>query len=255
MSSTILESKAGLPGAKLFDGLTKEELGIFLAQAERYTFASGHVILEQGARSDRFSLIIDGQALVVRSDERQDYLVAVLGSGETVGEMGLLNRDRRNAWVIAQEDTTVLSFDCRALNEISPSLVDTIFRNIARIIASRPLEGVNTPVPFTLGEKVEPVSNDELDALIAELEAEEPGIMNVLEMEAVAIEPYSWTPRSSLARRPGSYGHTGTPPKSRQTAPTESGFHRLRHTRSSALTVASGTHASLFPTGDLQTTD
>ena len=124
ISSTSLESNEMLPGAQLFDGLTKEELGIFLAQAERHTFASGHVILEQGARSDRFSLIIEGQALVVRSDERQDYLVAVLGSGETVGEMGLLRRDRRNAWVIAQEDTTVLSFDCRALNEIStkPSL-------------------------------------------------------------------------------------------------------------------------------------
>ena len=248
-----------MPGCRLFRGLSKDDLTTFLGHAERHTYASGHVILEQGARSDHFSLIIDGQALVVRSDSYQDYLVAVLGSGETIGEMGLLNRERRNAWVIAQDDTTVMSFDCSKLKVTNPRLVDTIFANIAHIARNRPLEGVNTPVPFTLGEKVEPVSNDELDALIAELEAEEPDIMSLLEMEAIRFEEERWQSGTQSARsksdRPRCYARNSAPPRHRQSGPTESGFHRLRPTRSSALLNSSGTHAALFPTGGFPGSD
>lgn len=82
------------------------------------TFAVGAHLMRQGDVSDCMYLILEGRVSVERShpDLREALVLAELGPGDVVGEMGVLDSGPRSATVIAIEHTETLELSAEALS-------------------------------------------------------------------------------------------------------------------------------------------
>jgi len=81
--------------------------------------------MRQGEPSDLMYVIVQGQAI----------RVAELGPGETVGEMGLLDRDPRTATVVALEDTSAIELTADTLAGIMLQIPE-VARSLLHILSA-----------------------------------------------------------------------------------------------------------------------
>jgi CRP-like cAMP-binding protein len=109
----------------LFADLSEEELHRVAPFATEVVVHSGHRLVKQGEFSYDFFVIEDGTAEVLRDGEH----VIDLGPGNFFGEIGLLEKDLRNADVVAKSDmhlVTLSGWDLRRLSRNAPQVVDQI---------------------------------------------------------------------------------------------------------------------------------
>ncbi|MFK7989649.1 MAG: GGDEF domain-containing protein [Sandaracinaceae bacterium] len=78
-----------------------------LASATRRALVPGDVIIRQGEQSQRMFLVLNGE-LGVHLDTAEADAVAVIGHGETVGELSVLDGSEASAFVVAHTDALVL---------------------------------------------------------------------------------------------------------------------------------------------------
>jgi CRP-like cAMP-binding protein len=81
------------------------------ALVERFTikaFEPGERIVEQGKSSEGLFIVASGAAAVVRNDEGERTVVALLGAGEILGEVALVFRRPTIAEVVAHHPTITL---------------------------------------------------------------------------------------------------------------------------------------------------
>lgn len=93
-------------------------------------------VLQQGAVGDRACVILAGTLKVsVRPAEGSEVVLAVLGPGELVGELSLVDHLGRSATVIALEPCRLLWFDDGAFDECRrtmPALTENLLAVLAR---------------------------------------------------------------------------------------------------------------------------
>lgn len=110
---TGIFSLAHAAGLLTIDGFAR-----LAAAGERRTYASGERLMKQGEAAASMWVILSGKVSVVR--EHKDLAVpiplAMLGPGEVVGEMGLLDGDPRSATVTAVEPTITMEVPQTALS-------------------------------------------------------------------------------------------------------------------------------------------
>jgi CRP-like cAMP-binding protein len=125
------DGRAELLGAcPLFRGIDAAGLAGLAELATSVDFPLGHVIARQGEIGTGFFVVIAGSVRVVRDGE----VVARLGGGEFFGELSVLDRQPRNASVIADEPTTCLalaSWDFEKVLLEQPALTLSILRGVA----------------------------------------------------------------------------------------------------------------------------
>lgn len=99
------------PGWPLFDELADAERGAVLAAAVRRSFSTGELLFGQADPADGVHLVESGRVAVSsRTADGDEVTFAVLGPGESVGELALvLPGRRRTADVLALEPTTTLA--------------------------------------------------------------------------------------------------------------------------------------------------
>lgn len=97
---TIRDALAALPDQSLRGMLTA---------GQRVTFERDEDLVRQGEPSDALYLLLWGRVRITRThrDLRQPLLLATLGPGEVVGEMGLLDDTTRSATVTAIDDVVI----------------------------------------------------------------------------------------------------------------------------------------------------
>lgn len=126
----------------LLEGLSRAELDACARAARLERVPAAQVLCEEGAPGHEFFLIGEGQAVVERGGRR----VAKLGSGDSFGELALLDRGLRSATVRAETDMVLLvvdELDFSALLDEVPALARKLLATLAgrlRRAEDRPLD-------------------------------------------------------------------------------------------------------------------
>jgi CRP-like cAMP-binding protein len=89
-----------LKSVKLFGGLPDSELKNIVRDLREVSQPKGKELVVRGSEGVGFMIILEGQAEVTTPDGRK----RTLGPGDYYGEMALLDKERRSATVVAQDD-------------------------------------------------------------------------------------------------------------------------------------------------------
>lgn len=123
--------------AQVFPRLKKSVLAEASQQLSTRLYDAGDMIIQQGAPSELFYIIVNGEVSVIhRADNGTETELARLGAGEIFGEMGILTETRRSADVIANTGVTVLALgwdDFKSLVNKS----DPTARDLMQIVEQR----------------------------------------------------------------------------------------------------------------------
>jgi CRP-like cAMP-binding protein len=121
----------------LFSQLSEAEAHRLAAFASETSIAEGQILMKEGDYSTELIAIEEGEADIIQGGKK----VAHLGPGDLIGEMGLLNREPRNADVIATTPMMVLKLTHWEIRRMSQDTVD----RIKQIIEKRREAGVADP--------------------------------------------------------------------------------------------------------------
>jgi CRP/FNR family cyclic AMP-dependent transcriptional regulator len=114
-----------LKSISLFQELPDDALREVATFAGEVSVEPGRHLVDEGDFSYEFMAIEEGTAEVRRGDEK----VAELGPGDFFGEMGLLDKEKRNATVVATSSMrliTLSGWDLRRMEKNVPDAAQTL---------------------------------------------------------------------------------------------------------------------------------
>ena len=128
----------------LFGGISDEEIEQIIPLLKEEHYSKGDFIITEGEDSDSLHFIVDGTVEVVKKVEGDPDApltqLAIMGPGDTFGEMELIDIQRRSASVRALDDVHALSLSNRnmyKLYHINLKVYTMVILNIAREISRR----------------------------------------------------------------------------------------------------------------------
>lgn len=89
---------------ELFASVRPEALLELARDAQMRVYTAGEIVYQAGEPSDELYLLVDGEADVIGGSGDERRVVNFVKAGETIGEMGVLTRQRRSASVAAKSD-------------------------------------------------------------------------------------------------------------------------------------------------------
>jgi diguanylate cyclase (GGDEF)-like protein len=95
---------------ELLRGMGPELLDAVVARCPARELSAGTTLLASGQTNNEIFVVLKG-TLNVYLDDRRDAPVAVLRTGDTVGELSAIDKKPTSASVVADEDTLLLSID------------------------------------------------------------------------------------------------------------------------------------------------
>jgi len=103
-----------LRNVPLFSVLPENQLALLTGVVSRKSFPRGTTIIAAGDVTESLYVVISGRMKVMMSDdEGREVILAILGTGEYFGEMGLVDDSPRSASVVALEACELLSLSKR----------------------------------------------------------------------------------------------------------------------------------------------
>ena len=114
---------------ELFADCTKAELRQISSLMTYLQLQRDQILMREGGRANEFVVIGSGTAKVSRQTNQGVVTVAEVGTGDFLGEMGLLAGTGRTATVTATTDLTVLvssASEFRTILHIAPSVADKV---------------------------------------------------------------------------------------------------------------------------------
>jgi CRP-like cAMP-binding protein len=128
--------------APLFDGFSDDVLERFATSATVRRYAPDDIVFVEMADADEIYLIVRGHATAERALAQPDqtFDVITVGPGDTIGEMGFVDRGQRSATVIARDELEVLVWDSATWQRIcedDPAVGYQVMLRIARVLAAR----------------------------------------------------------------------------------------------------------------------
>jgi CRP/FNR family transcriptional regulator, cyclic AMP receptor protein len=128
---------ARLTAIPIFSDLSEDEARRLATFATETSAAEGQILMKEGDYSTELIAIEEGTADVIRGGEK----IASLKEGDLIGEMGLLEREPRNADVIATSPMRLLKLTHWEIRRMSEDTVD----RIKSMIEQRRADGVADP--------------------------------------------------------------------------------------------------------------
>jgi CRP/FNR family transcriptional regulator, cyclic AMP receptor protein len=122
-----------LASVPLFAGCSKKELAAILKATDEIELADGAALTHQDEQAREAFVLVSGKAVVHRNGRK----VAELGPGDSVGELGLLDRGVRTATVVADGPVRVLVIGPRefaALLDEVPSIARKLMQSMSSTI-------------------------------------------------------------------------------------------------------------------------
>jgi CRP-like cAMP-binding protein len=122
---------ARLKTIPLFESFSEDDLRKIAPFAEEHSVGEGETVVREGDYSYDLLIIEEGKAEVSHDGQK----IAQLGPGDFFGEMGILERDRRNADVVATSPMrliTLKSYDVKRMERTLPEAVAKLREVIAQ---------------------------------------------------------------------------------------------------------------------------
>jgi len=121
----------------LFHGLDLEQLAWFSSRLRYKTFPAGTNIITADTPGELVYIILRGTVKIhVEQTSGDDVVLAILGEGDTVGEMSLIDSAGRSASVLTLEESTLLWLDRPTFQDALERFPE-LSQNLIRILANR----------------------------------------------------------------------------------------------------------------------
>lgn len=132
-----LDDPRALAELELFQELTGDELTFVNGLLRRKAFSAGTLLMSADQPGELIYLILDGSVKVFLSrEDGTEVNLSILGAGQTVGEMSLLDRAGRSANAVTLEPSTLLWMD-RASFYQALRTIPTLGYNLLRLLSRR----------------------------------------------------------------------------------------------------------------------
>ncbi|MCB9134862.1 MAG: Crp/Fnr family transcriptional regulator [Anaerolineales bacterium] len=133
----ITEDAVPLSEVGLFTGLTDTQLAWVRQRAHLRTFIAGTTIMTAEQPGEVVYFILRGTVKIhIEQKDGTDVILAILGPGDTVGEMSLLDSVGRSASAITLEETTILWMDNASFREMLQT-IPSVTLSLTRVLANR----------------------------------------------------------------------------------------------------------------------
>ncbi|WP_054773975.1 Crp/Fnr family transcriptional regulator [Methylogaea oryzae] len=107
-----------------------------LEQLHRQKFSVGTVIFQEGDEGDCAYLIEEGRVEVCIAVDGEEQRVSLLGQGELIGEVALVDRQPRTATVRAVETAVLVPIRRDLVDELLEK-TDPVIRHLLRVVLER----------------------------------------------------------------------------------------------------------------------
>jgi CRP/FNR family cyclic AMP-dependent transcriptional regulator len=133
----ISEEAVALSEVSLFRSLTPAQLTWVRQRVHLKTFAAGTTIMTAEQPGEVVYFILRGTVKIhIEQVDGTDVILAIIGAGDTVGEMSLLDSVGRSASAITLEETTILWMDNANFREMLQT-IPSVALSLTRVLANR----------------------------------------------------------------------------------------------------------------------
>ncbi len=131
-----------LAHVELFSSLDKKELQTLAKSSQERTYSAGTTLFSQGDSGSGLYILKSGKVSITQKSGAQgaEKEINTVGTGETLGEMALLDDQPRSATVTAVEDVTALLLPIwefrgviKAHPDIALKLLATLSRRLRKV--------------------------------------------------------------------------------------------------------------------------
>lgn len=131
------DTQSLLDQIRMFQGLTPEQLTWTGQRAHRKFFPAGTNIMTAETPGEVVYIILHGTVKIhIEQPDGRDVVLSILGSGDTLGEMSLIDSVGRSASALTLEDSLMLWMD-RATFQHMLDNFPPVARNLVRILSAR----------------------------------------------------------------------------------------------------------------------
>ena len=125
----------------IFSDLNNEQKRLLSALADEKILSQGETLIQEGDTAEQFFIVIDGQLEIMKhsAENNEDYQITTLNTGQVVGELALIDDQKRSATVRALVPSQLASININKLRA-SPSMLNIhtlLVKNIAQSLAER----------------------------------------------------------------------------------------------------------------------
>jgi CRP/FNR family cyclic AMP-dependent transcriptional regulator len=121
-----------LKAIPLFSSFSEDDLRKLAPFAEETSVGAGETVVREGDYSNDLMIIEEGDAEVRQGGDK----IADLGAGDFFGEMGVLDRDRRNADVVAASPMRLIVLKTYDVKRMERTLPDAVAK-LREVVAQR----------------------------------------------------------------------------------------------------------------------
>ena len=136
------ESLASVRNSLLLAEFGDEELSSLASSMEEKAFKKGQLLFEQDKAGDALFLVLSGQVGILWKGEGKvaERMIAVVGAGESVGEMSLVDEGPRSATGKALEDVKAIMLSKAAYDDLrrsSPRVAVKLLLGVFKLLSKR----------------------------------------------------------------------------------------------------------------------
>src|SRR5690349_8181397 len=125
-----------LADIELFKGLTAAQLEWVAQRAHRRVFEAGRNVLTIEQPGEAVYIILHGTVKIHIEQGERDVIISILGAGDLLGEMSLIDSVGRSASAVTLEDSLMLWMDKATFSYILDNFTP-VARKLVRILSSR----------------------------------------------------------------------------------------------------------------------
>lgn len=152
------EIRSVLKNIELFDGCSDDECNVICEYMKCYGAARNTTVLREDTAGDFLIIVLTGRVDVVKFCGPDDQrIVAQIGPGGILGEMSLVDGQRRFATCITREPTDFAALTRDNLNEIlvdHPRLGNKLLLILLQLMTQRLRDATTRMLPTLVGEAV-----------------------------------------------------------------------------------------------------